>query len=87
VALATASGCAKNVDHIEFKKWGNSFVPPRTTDAMDTSVQGGAAQNGVVPKNGVNAMPKAAVGGTYHRTFASSNHYRMVGGFHTPSGQ
>jgi hypothetical protein len=89
LALAVAaSGCAKNVDKIEFKKWGNSFVPPqRNTSGVDTTAQGGAAQNGVIPQNGINAMPKASLGGAYQRTFATSPHFRMVGGFHVTSGQ
>ena len=83
--MIAASGCAKNVDRIEFTKWGNSFVPQRTT-SFDTTAQGGGIQNqrGGVPENAYNKMPKAAVGGTYHRTFATSTSYRMVGGFHTP---
>lgn len=83
--IITATGCAKNVDRIEFTKWGNSFVPPRTT-GFDTTAQGGGIQNtrGGTPMNNYHMVPKASVGGTYHRTFATSPSYRMVGGFHTP---
>src|SRR5947208_1601105 len=84
LALVSASGCAKNVDRFQFTKWGNSFIPAPQggVTQMDTSAQGGAAQNGVIPKSPTMAMPRAAVGGSYQRNFATSSHYRMVGGFH-----
>lgn len=87
VALTVAgSGCAKNVDRIEFEKWGNSFVnPQRNTTGMDLTAQGGAAQNGQIPQNDSYKVPRASVGGSYHRNFASSPNYRLVGGFHVSS--
>lgn len=78
-------GCAKNVDRIDFVKWGNSYVPRGSS--MDTSAQGGASQNGLIPKSTNFAAPKASVGGSYHRTYATSPRYRMIGGFHTGAGQ
>jgi hypothetical protein len=84
-ASLSATGCAKNVDHVEFTKWGHSFVPRGTS--MDTTAQGGAPLNNVTPSSTNYRVPKASVGGSYLRTFATSPSYRMVGGFHTtPSG-
>lgn len=86
--MVTASGCAKNVDRIDFTKWGNSFIPTqRPNSGMDTTAQGGAAVNGVVPQGQNHKVPKASMGGTYHRTFATSPNYRMVGGFHVTGSQ
>ena len=87
VALAVMSGCAKNVEKFDYNKWGNSFVPAKqNSSAVDTTVQGGAAQNGQIPQNGVNKVPKASVGGAYQRSFATSPHFRMVGGFNVTGG-
>lgn len=85
VGILALSGCAKNVDRAQFTKWGNSFVPRGTS--IDTTAQGGATDNNVVPQNGINKLPKASVGGAYHRSFATSPSYRMVGGFHVTAGQ
>jgi hypothetical protein len=85
VFALTAAGCAKNVERIEFTKWGHSYVPNKSS--MDTTAQGGAQQNNVVPTNGVQSMPKASVGGSYHRTFSQSPNFKMVGGFHVTPGQ
>ena len=80
-----ASGCAKNVDRVNFTKWGNSFVPRGS--GVDTTAQGGAAQNGVIPKSQNNQLTKASIAGTYHRTFAASPNYRLIGGFHINANQ
>lgn len=80
--LASAS-CAKNVDKIDFTKWGNSFVvPQKNVSGMDTTANGGSPQDGVVPESPNFKAPKAAVGGAYQRGFAASANYRLVGGFH-----
>ncbi len=83
--LTLGTGCAKNVDRIQFTKWGNSFIPRGT--GVDTTAQGGATQNGVIPQSPSFQNTKASVGGAYYRTFATSSHYRMVGGFHVTAGQ
>lgn len=85
VVLGSASGCAKNVDRINFNKWGNSYLPKNSS--MDNSAQGGASQNGEIPSSANFVVPKASVGGSYHRSTATSPRYRMVGGFHSGSGQ
>lgn len=77
---AAAGGCARNVDQVEFNKWGESFS---SGNRIDTSAQGGATQNGVAPTSTNFAVPKASVGGAYHRTTSTSPTYRMTGGFHT----
>jgi hypothetical protein len=88
LALTALGSCAKNVDQVEFTKWGNSFVPAqRNTTGMDTTAQGGALQNGVTPQSPNHKVTKASVGGSYHRTFSTSPNYRMVGGFHVNSSQ
>ena len=81
--VATASGCAKNVDKIEFNKWGNSYIPKG--NSIDTSAQGGAPVGGST--NGRESIPKASLGGTYQRATSVSPHYRLVGGFHSNSTQ
>jgi hypothetical protein len=83
--ITSGAGCAKNVDRINFTKWGSSFVPRGS--GMDTTAQGGGALNGVVPQSADKRMPKASVGGTYLRSFAESPRYRMVGGFHVNPAQ
>lgn len=84
-SMALASGCAKNVQKVQYTKWGNSFVPRGT--GVDTTAQGGASQNGVVPQGPNNKLTKASAAGAYFRTFASSPNYRMVGGFHVTASQ
>lgn len=83
IGTSVLSGCAKNVDRINFTKWGNSYLTPQGS-SVDTSAHGGT--NTIVgsqaPQNGINTVPKASVGGAYHRSFATSPSYRMVGGFH-----
>ena len=76
------TGCAKNVDRINFTKWGNSYIP--NGSSIDTTAQGGASTDvgSQLPQNSNNVIPKASLGGAYHRTFASSPSYRLVGGFH-----
>ena len=84
LVLASGAGCARNVSEFEFTKWGYSYVP-RTT-GIDTSAQGGGAQNNRVPASAGKTMPKASIGGTYKRKVSTSSNYRMTGGFHvTPS--
>jgi len=84
LAAASGAGCAKNVDRIEFQKWGYSYVP--RLSSIDTSTQGGAAQDNVIPSAAGKSMPAAAVGGTYQRSTATSPNYRLMGGFHvTPA--
>jgi len=84
LATASGAGCAKNVDRIEFQKWGYSYVP--RLSSIDTSTQGGAAQKSVVPSSAGKSMPAAAVGGAYERSTATSPNYRLMGGFHiTPT--
>jgi hypothetical protein len=87
-----AAGCAKNVDRVEFRKWGHSFdrppggMPEGTN--IDTSAQGGASVGvGPLPESTNYKLPKASVGGSYHRTFATSPSYRLMGGFHVTPGQ
>lgn len=81
---AAAGGCARNVDQVDFNKWGSSFNSNNGSgDRIDTSAQGGASQNGVTPTSTNFAVPKASVGGAYHRTTSTSPTYRMTGGFHT----
>ncbi len=81
VAALGGSGCARNVDRIEFEKWGSSYLPKNFT-TFDTTAQGGSPVGGVVPQSPNYQLPKTSVGGTHHRTFATSSRYRMVGGFH-----
>jgi hypothetical protein len=83
LGAVSLAGCAKNVDRVDFSKWGNSYVPA-ASDAfknVDTTAQGGVP-NGTQPNSPNYVVPKASVGGAYHRTFATSPSYRMVGGFH-----
>lgn len=85
LVAVSAAGCAKNVDKINTTKWGSSFVPGSSSrnSSMDLTAQGGSSVGtATVPSGENNIIPKASVGGTYHRTFAASAHYRMVGGFH-----
>jgi hypothetical protein len=81
-ALAALSGCAKNVDRIDFTKWGNSYVPRGSS--VDTTAQGGVptTQGATPPQSANHIVPKASLGGSYHRSFATSPSYKMVGGFH-----
>jgi hypothetical protein len=85
--MAALAGCSKNVERMEFEKWGNSYVPRGSS--IDTSAQGGVstAQGNAAPQNGIHAVPKASVGGTYQRSFATSTNYKMVGGFHVGPSQ
>lgn len=81
---ASAVGCAKNVEQVDFTKWGYSFEPQNNGGTrIDTSAQGGASQSGALPNSTNFTIPKASVGGAYLRTSSSSASYRMTGGFHT----
>ena len=83
----SAAGCAKNVERINFTKWGNSSLPAGR-NGVDTTAQGGSSLgNTAVPANANNAMPKSSVGGTYQRTKSQSANYIMTGGFHVNSAQ
>ncbi len=92
LGAVAGAGCAKNVDKVEFRKWGHSFDAPAggapPGDNIDTTAQGGSSLgNGPVPESPNFKMPKASVGGAYHRTFSSSVNYRLMGGFHVTPGQ
>ena len=82
ILSALATGCAKNVDRINFTKWGNSYVPQGSS--IDTTAQGGSNTlvTSQLPQTGNNIMPRSSVGGAYQRSAATSPSYRMVGGFH-----
>jgi hypothetical protein len=84
-ALLTAQGCAKNVDKVNYNKWGYSFVS--RGNGVDTTAQGGAVQGTAVPQSTNYKAPKASANGAYQRGFASSPNYRLVGGFHVNANQ
>lgn len=86
LGLSVAAGsCAKSVDTVDTTKWGRSFEPNQDGSVrLDPSAQGGGRQaDGTVPTSSNYVVPKASVGGAYHRTFSTSPSYRMTGGFHT----